>query len=66
MKAINSAMVLEESRIDSERTFMPSVSNESMEEVSDHIDEPGFFFKGAVFGVLFCLPFWAFIFWLII
>ena len=66
MKAINSAVVLEESHIDLEKTFLPSVLNESREGFSDHSDEPGFFFRGAVFGLLFCLPFWAVIFWLII
>jgi hypothetical protein len=65
MKAMNSAMVLEEAHIDSEERFVPSSKAESLEGVADHYDEPGFFFKGAVFGLLLCLPIWAVIFWLI-
>ena len=66
MKAMNSAMVIEETDIDPEGTFVPSVNAKSMEEFSDRYEEPEFFFKGAVFGLLLCVPFWAVIFWLII
>jgi hypothetical protein len=65
MKAINSAMVFEESHIDPQETFVPSFIDESLEGVIDQYDETGFFFRGAVFGLLLCLPFWAAIFWLI-
>lgn len=66
MKAMNSAVVFEEAHVDSEETFVPPVKAESSEKVVEHYDDPGFFFKGAVFGLLLCLPFWAAIFWLII
>jgi hypothetical protein len=66
MKEMNSAMFIEATYIESEETLVPSVKNESMEGSSDHYDEPGFFFRGAVFGLLLCLPFWIVIFWLII
>ena len=65
MKETNSSMVIEDSHIDSEGMFMQSASNESMEKFSDYYNESGFFFKGAVFGLLLCLPFWAVVFWLI-
>jgi hypothetical protein len=64
MKAMNSAMVLGETHIESEETFAPECKTESSEGVIDYNDEPGFFFKGAAFGLLLCLPFWAVIFWL--
>jgi hypothetical protein len=66
MKAMNSAMVFGENHIDSEKTLVSSVKNEPLEGFSDHYDEPEFFFRGAVLGLLLCLPFWAVIFWLII
>ena len=37
----------------------------SEEEYLDNSDEPGYFFKGAVFGLFFCLPFWGILFWLV-
>ena len=64
MKAMNSAMVLGETHIESEERFAPECKTESSEGVIDYNDEPGFFFKGAAFGLLLCLPFWAVIFWL--
>ena len=64
MKAMNSAMVLGETHIESEETFAPECKTESSEGLIDYNDEPGFFFKGAAFGLLLCLPFWAAIFWL--
>ena len=66
MKVMNSAMVFKETYIDSEETLVSSVKNESIEKISDHYDEPEFFFRGAVLGLLLCLPFWIVIFWLII
>jgi hypothetical protein len=66
MKAMNSAMSFEEGHTDSEETFVPSVNPESLEMITDHYDEPGFFFRGAGFGLLLCLPFWAVLFWLIV
>jgi len=66
MKAMNSAMVVEETDIDSKITFEAPVHVESKEEFFDCYEEPEFFFKGAVFGLFLCVPFWAVIFWLII
>ncbi len=66
MQAMNSAMVFEETHIESEETFAPECNAESLEGGIDHNDEPGFFFRGAVFSFLLCLPFWAVIFWLFV
>jgi hypothetical protein len=66
MKAMNSSMVFEEAHIDIEDTLVTPVIAESLEGISDPYDEPAFFFRGAVFGLLLCLPFWIAIFWLII
>jgi hypothetical protein len=66
MKAMNSSMVFEEAHIDIEDTFVTPVKAESLEGIGDPYDEPGFFFRGAAFGLLLCLPFWIAIFWLII
>ena len=65
MKAINSAIVFEETHVASKEELATSVDIESMENLIDHNDEPGYFFKGAIFGLIFCIPFWAAIFWLI-
>ena len=65
MEAINSAIVFEESHVASREELAPSVDIESMEDLIDHYDEPGYFFRGAIFGLLFCIPFWAALFWLI-
>ena len=65
MEAINSAIVIEEAHVASKEELATSVDIESMENLIDHNDEPGYFFKGAIFGLIFCIPFWAAIFWLI-
>ena len=65
MKAINSAMVFEDAHVASKEELATSVDIESIENLIDHYDEPGYFFKGAIFGLIFCIPFWAAIFWLI-
>ena len=66
MEAINSAQVLEENYYASEEELIPLVEKETMERSLDHYDEPSFFFRGAIIGLSFCLPFWAIIFWIII
>ena len=65
MEAINSAIVFEETHVASKEELATSVDIESMENLIDHNDEPSYFFKGAIFGLIFCIPFWAAIFWLI-
>ncbi len=65
MEAINSAIVFEETNVDSKEELAASVNIESMENLLDHYDEPSYFFRGAIFGLIFCVPFWAAIFWLI-
>jgi hypothetical protein len=41
------------------------VEEEILKRYLDDYDEPGYLFKGVAFGLFFCLPFWAIIFWLI-
>jgi hypothetical protein len=65
MEAINSAIVFEETQVASKEEIMSSVDIESVEGFSDHYDEPGYFFRGAIFGFILCVPFWAVIFWFI-
>ncbi len=66
MNATKSAIGFEEAHMDSGVTVIPSIKAESLKCSADHHDESEFFFKGAVFGLLLCLPFWAVVFWLII
>lgn len=66
MKAMNSTMPIEETDIDSKITFEAAGHVESRGEFFDRYEEPEFFFKGAAFGLLLCVPFWAVILWLII
>ncbi|MBW2603385.1 MAG: hypothetical protein JRE28_03570 [Deltaproteobacteria bacterium] len=66
MEAINSAIVFEETHVASKEELMSSVDKETTETLTDHYDEPGYFFRGAVLGLILCLPFWAVIFWFII
>jgi hypothetical protein len=48
-----------------EKEFKPFPKEETEERYLDNYDEPMYFFKGAVIGFSFCLPFWAILFWLI-
>ena len=48
-----------------EEDLMPFVDERTEEEYIDNYDEPVYFFKGAVFGLFFCLPFWIILFRLI-
>lgn len=41
------------------------VEKETPEEYLDNYDEPGYFFKGATIGLIFCVPFWIILFRLI-
>jgi hypothetical protein len=65
MEAINSAIVFEETHVAPKEELATSIDIESMESFMDHYDEPGYFFRGAIFGLIICVPFWAAIFWLI-
>ena len=65
MEATNSAIVFEETRIASKEGLVSSVDKETVGSLMDHYDEPSYFFRGAVFGFILCVPFWAVIFWFI-
>jgi hypothetical protein len=65
METINSAIVFEETHVVSKEELATSVDIEAMENFMDHYDEPSYFFRGAIFGLIFCVPFWAVIFWFI-
>ena len=65
MEAINSAIVCEKTHVTSKEKLVASVDKETVERLMDHYDEPSYFFRGAIFGFLFCVPFWAVIFLLI-
>ena len=65
MEAINSAIVFEDAHVVSKEELGPSGDIESMENFMDHYDEPSYFFRGAIFGLIFSVPFWVAIFWLI-
>ena len=65
MEAINSTQIFEGQYGVSEEGHIPFVDEKTEEEYLDNYHEPGYFFKGAVFGLLFCLPFWGILFWLV-
>ena len=65
MEAINSAIVFEDAHVVSKEELVSSVNKETGESLTDHYDEPSYFFRGAIFGLIFCVPFWVAIFWLI-
>jgi hypothetical protein len=65
MEAINSAIVFEDTHVASKEEFVSSVDIESVKDLMDHYDEPSYFFRGAIIGLILCVPFWAVIFWLI-
>jgi len=65
MEAINSAIGFEETLVASKEELVSSVDIESVESLMDHYDEPSYFFRGAIFGLILCVPFWTVIFWLI-
>ncbi len=65
MEAINSAIVFEDTHVVSKDEFASSADIELVNNLMDHYDEPSYFFRGAIFGFILCVPFWAVIFWLI-
>ena len=65
MKSINFAMVFEETHVTSKEKLVSLVDKESVGKLVDHHEEPGYFFRGAVFGFILCIPFWGVILWFI-
>jgi hypothetical protein len=65
MQTINSAIAFKETHVASKEERVSSVDNETVESLLDHYDEPSYFFRGAIFGFILCVPFWAVIFWFI-
>lgn len=65
METTNSAIILDETHIGSNKKPLSSTGKETEENLIDHHDEPSYFFRGAVFGFFLCVPFWAVIFWFI-
>jgi hypothetical protein len=65
MEAINSTIVYEKTHVASKEDLVASFDKETVESLMDHDDEPSYFFRGAILGLLFCVPFWAVIFLLI-
>jgi len=48
-----------------EEDLLPLVEREAVERDLYKNVEPIYFFKGAVLSLIFCIPFWIFLFWLI-
>jgi len=65
MEAINSTQFSEGHYEVSEEDFIPFVDEITEEECLDNSDEPGYFFKGTVSGLFFCLPLCGILIWLI-
>jgi hypothetical protein len=65
MEAINSTQLFEGHYELSEEDFKPFIDEKTEEEYLDNSDESVYFFKGAVFSLFFCLPFWGILIWLI-
>ncbi|MGA9177648.1 MAG: hypothetical protein WBZ05_10415 [Desulfobacterales bacterium] len=65
MEGINSDIVYEKTHVTPKEVLVASVDKETVENLMDHYDEPSYFFRGAIYGFLFCVPFWAVIFLLI-
>ncbi len=49
----------------SEEDLIPLSKKETGERYLDDYYEPSYFFKGVVLSLLFCLPFWTILIWLI-
>ena len=65
METISSDIVFEETHVVSKEALVSLVDKERVESLMEHYDEPSFFFRGAFFGFILCVPFWAAIFWFI-
>jgi hypothetical protein len=65
MEATNYDMIFEDKHVASKEALVSSADKETLGSFIDHYDEPIYFFKGAFIGLIFSLPFWILIFWLI-
>lgn len=66
MTTIHSTVSFEERHVSSEGEGLSADEKNTSERFPDYYDEPSYFFRGAIFGFLLCLPLWAIIFWLIL
>jgi len=48
-----------------EEDLIPCPEKDMWERYLDNSDESMYLFKGAIYGLLFCLPFWTILIWLI-
>jgi len=64
MEVINSADFFGAKIEVREENFKSLLKKETEERYLGNYDEPMYFFKGAIYGLLFCLPFWTILIWL--
>ena len=64
MEVINSADFFGANIEVREENFKSLLKKETEERYLGNYDEPMYFFKGAIYGLLFCLPFWTILIWL--
>jgi hypothetical protein len=65
MEPANSTTIFEESHVTSKKKHVSAVDKEPIEGLMDHYEEPIFFFRGAIYGLILCVPFWVAILWFI-
>jgi hypothetical protein len=65
MEVINSAELFGANIEVREENFKSSLKKETEEKYLGNYDEPMYFFRGAFYCLLLCLPFWIILFWLI-
>ena len=65
MEVINSAELFGANIEVREENFKSSLKKETEEKYLGNYYEPMYFFRGAFYGSLLCLPFWIILFWLI-
>ena len=65
MEVINLSQFFEAKYEAREEDLIPLPEKETGEGYLDDYYEPSYFFKGAVLGLLFCLPLWTILIWLI-
>ena len=65
MEVINSADFFGTNIEVREENFKSLLKKGREEKYLGNYDEPMYFFRGAIYGSLFCLPFWIILFWLI-
>ena len=64
MKAIDLADFFDTNIEDQEEGFKSLSKKKTEENYFGSYNEPKNFFRGFIYGLLFCLPFWIFLFWL--